>query len=152
MIDSKYYSELIINKTASDLDSGYIFVPWTFSEHSEESLKGYNDFMKQYHLKHKYCPLCGSEKYSKTLMGYPLYNDKKEEYKDLNRCTCSDCGNRHVYHDRVGKASVTEQMCYILSHSPAPKPIPENIVEEVERNYKELIDMINTEFKINKKL
>ena len=77
MVDSKYYSKILVNKTTSDLESGYIFVPWTFSEHTEESLKDYNDFMSIYKSKHRYCPVCGSERHTSTLMGYVLNSDKR---------------------------------------------------------------------------
>ena len=57
--------------------------------------------MNEYHEKHKHCPKCGSKGYMSTLMGYVLHMDKKDDYKDLNNCTCSDCGDHHTTHDRV---------------------------------------------------
>jgi hypothetical protein len=36
-----------------------------------------------------------------TLVGYIFDLNKAEEYKDKNNCTCSDCGDEHIYHDRV---------------------------------------------------
>ena len=32
---------------------------------------------------------------------YILYTDKLENYKDLNNCTCSSCGDKHTTHERV---------------------------------------------------
>lgn len=61
----------------------------------------YDDFMIQYHHDHKYCPKCGSEAHSTTLMGYYLDLDNKADYKDLNRCTCGDCKDIHTMHERV---------------------------------------------------
>jgi len=58
--------------------------------------------MDIYESEHKLCPNCGSDgSYSMTLKGYILNFDKKEEYKDLNICTCSECGNSHTFHERV---------------------------------------------------
>lgn len=57
--------------------------------------------LKEYSMKHRLCPICKSEKYSTTLVGY-VYNPVKE-YKDLNSCVCSNCGDRHTTHDRVEK-------------------------------------------------
>ena len=80
---------------------GLIYVPYIMKEHDEESLIEYNDFMKEYRAKHKFCPECGSEKHSTTLVGYIMKSDKRDEYKDKNICICQDCGNRHTAHDRV---------------------------------------------------
>lgn len=54
-----------------------------------------------------WCPKCGSESYSTTLVGYILNMDKKEDYKDKNRCVCQECGDVHTTHDRL---SVTPEM------------------------------------------
>ena len=61
----------------------------------------HDEFITQYNKDHKYCPNCGSERYSQTLVGYILDLDKKEQYKDRNKCTCSHCGDKHIVHDRV---------------------------------------------------
>ena len=79
----------------------YIYAPYILGEHSKKSSKEYDKFMKQYDLEHKCCPKCGSEKHVTTLVGYPLDMDKKEEYKDLNSCVCSVCGDKHSIHDRL---------------------------------------------------
>ena len=65
------------------------------------SKKEHDDFIQRYNNDHEYCPKCGSNKYSITYVGYILNLDDKESYKDLNRCICSDCGDRHTKHDRL---------------------------------------------------
>lgn len=67
---------------------------------NEQSVKSDN-FKKEYYLNHKFCPKCGNEGHSTTLVGYILDMDKKEEYKDLNNCVCSKCGDIHTAHERV---------------------------------------------------
>jgi len=57
--------------------------------------------MDTYKKQHKVCPKCGSTGHSTTLMGYILNSDKREEYKDLNSCVCSECGDKHTAHDRI---------------------------------------------------
>lgn len=61
----------------------------------------YDKFMEQYDEDHKFCPECCSEMYGCTLVGYILDLDNKDDYKNLNRCTCVDCGDCHTVHDRV---------------------------------------------------
>jgi ribosomal protein S27AE len=110
MVDGKFYSKFKITSSEeinSEMDSkmeepGYIYVPYMCQEHTEESSKAYDDFMNIYEEEHKLCPNCGDDgSYSMTLMGYILNMDKKEEYKDLNRCQCQKCGNSHTFHERV---------------------------------------------------
>jgi hypothetical protein len=36
-----------------------------------------------------------------TLAGYIVDLSKPEEYKDLNKSTCNDCGDVHTVHDRI---------------------------------------------------
>lgn len=57
--------------------------------------------MDKYRLLHEVCPNCGSREHSTTLVGYILNSDKREEYKDLNSCVCSFCGDRHTAHERI---------------------------------------------------
>jgi transcription elongation factor Elf1 len=57
--------------------------------------------MKKYHKEHEVCPKCGHKQHSTTLIGYPLFSDKREEYKDLNSCVCSNCGDKHTAHERI---------------------------------------------------
>jgi hypothetical protein len=63
----------------------------------------YDKFMKQYHEEHKCCPKCGCEEHLSSLVGYVLNLDKKDEYKDKNSCVCSNCGLKHITHDRVAE-------------------------------------------------
>jgi len=63
----------------------------------------YDIFMGKYEEDHQCCPQCGSESYTTTYMGYILDMNNKESYKDENRCTCKDCGNVHITHDRKPK-------------------------------------------------
>jgi len=113
MIDSSKYSIINIkdSSTTNIKDSstteeemknkGCVFMPYVLREHTEESLKQYKDFMKTYSKQHKYCPKCGSTEHISTLVGYPLIWDKKEEYKNLNICKCTKCGDKHSRHDRI---------------------------------------------------
>ncbi len=58
-------------------------------------------FRKQYNIDHALCPKCGGESHTSTLAGYIMHSDKLEEYKNLNDCRCSQCGDKHTTHDRV---------------------------------------------------
>jgi phenolic acid decarboxylase len=107
-INVDYYKKIrfegafLTNDEDKDSEQGIIYVPWVIKDHTEESLKEYNDFMEVYHEQHKFCPNCGCEgNYSFTLMGYMLNMDKKDEYKDLNICNCQKCKNTHTFHERV---------------------------------------------------
>ena len=101
LIDGSRYSIVAIQKSEDTQEAGVIWVPYTFTEHNEESSKEYDKFMKEYHSKHECCPKCGGKQYTTTLIGYILNRDKKDEYKDLNRCFCTACGDVHTAHDRV---------------------------------------------------
>ena len=57
--------------------------------------------LTQYHNNHKLCPKCKSKAHTSTLVGYILDKEKPDQYKDLNRCTCLNCGNIHTTHDRI---------------------------------------------------
>lgn len=57
--------------------------------------------LKQYHNNHKLCPKCKSKAHTSTLVGYILDKENPDQYKDLNRCTCLNCGNIHTTHDRI---------------------------------------------------
>jgi hypothetical protein len=61
----------------------------------------YNKFMKAYNLAHECCPQCGSKMCTTSLVGYLLDLSKKDDYKDLNKCSCYDCGDKHIMHERV---------------------------------------------------
>lgn len=53
---------------------------------------------QQYYDSHKYCPACGSDKYSTTYMGYLFTN--LNEFKDENSVRC-ECGWEGIHHDLV---------------------------------------------------
>lgn len=111
MIDGEFYgkinveNQLIIKSLTEDEiregKQGYVLAPYILGEHTEESSKQYSEFMREYHNKHKYCPKCGGEQHTTTLVDYILNWDKKNEYKDMNRCVCTKCGDNHSTHDRV---------------------------------------------------
>lgn len=61
------------------------------------------DFRKEYHKLHECCPKCGETSYGTTLVSYVMYDDNLEAYKDLNDCTCVNCGDKHTTHERVPK-------------------------------------------------
>ena len=72
-------------------------------ETMEKQSLEHDKFKKEYKLKHQFCPKCGHSSCTTTLVAYVLYLDKKEDYKDLNRCECLNCGDRHSAHDRIEK-------------------------------------------------
>lgn len=80
---------------------GFIWVPWIMETHTKESQGEYDKFMNDYQENHLYCPKCGYDYYESTLVGYVLVRGKENEYKDLNKCKCSKCGDKHTKHDRV---------------------------------------------------
>jgi superfamily II helicase len=100
-INPDFYCTMSILENVSKDDSGVIFAPYVLVEHTEESLKEYHKFMDKYKKKHAVCPKCGAAEHSTTIMGYVLNSDKKEEYRDLNNCVCSNCGDKHTTHDRI---------------------------------------------------
>jgi len=65
--------------------------------------KEYIDFMRLYKKAHKCCPQCNSENYTTTLAAFILDLNNKDDYQDLNKCECTDCGDKHLAHDRVPK-------------------------------------------------
>jgi len=62
----------------------------------------YDIFMGKYEEEHQCCPQCGSELYRTTDIDlrYCVDMNNKESYKDNNKCTCTDCGDVHIRHDR----------------------------------------------------
>jgi len=60
----------------------------------------YDKFMDKYEKEHALCPKCGEENHRSTLVGYAFDSSNPEEYKDLNRCTCMECGDIHTTHER----------------------------------------------------
>ena len=105
MIYKSRYSVVNINDnkmTEEEMkERGYIFVPYLCVEHTEESSKEYDNFMEEYNKQHECCPKCGATEHMSTLVGYVLNWDKKDEYKDMNRCECMKCYDKHSTHDRV---------------------------------------------------
>jgi len=99
IIDGKLYS--IVENEHLDDKAIYVLAPYTIDEHTEESLRRYDEFMCEYEDKHRYCPKCGHDDHTSTLVGYILDWGKKDEYKDMNRCVCIKCGDKHSKHDRV---------------------------------------------------
>jgi RNase P subunit RPR2 len=61
----------------------------------------YETFMMEYRIKHEVCPKCGTKPHMSTLVGYTFNSSEPESYKDLNRCTCTNCDDVHTYHDRI---------------------------------------------------
>ena len=111
-IDKSRYSVVNINNELSEeemKENGYVYVPYICVESSEESSKQYDDFMKKYREEHKYCPNCGHDSCSTTLMGYIFNMGKPEEYQDKNRCQCTECGDVHIYHDRLSQKNMKNQ-------------------------------------------
>lgn len=70
-------------------------------EKFEETHKKVEAFRKQYRIDHAACPKCGATSHMSTLAGFIMIADKLDEYKDLNDCTCSSCGDKHTAHERV---------------------------------------------------
>lgn len=95
--DGKTY---IIHKSA-EVDSGVVWMPFVMVESDGKPDDVYENFMKEYRLKHAVCKICGSKEYNTTLVGYMFDRTKPEEYKDNNRCTCMKCGNVSSHHERI---------------------------------------------------
>lgn len=63
----------------------------------------YDEFMEKYHKEHSLCPKCKGKACKTTLVGYTFNYNNPESYKDLNKCTCLECGDKHLKHDRISK-------------------------------------------------
>lgn len=98
--DGKYIPPLTQEDIKNE-NPGYILAPYTMEMHTEESLKDYKEFMAKYRKKHEVCPKCGERGHLTTLMSFIMYSDRRDEYKNLNACECSECGDRHTAHDRI---------------------------------------------------
>lgn len=68
-------------------------------QHQRE--QDYQSFMNQYKKDHALCPKCKHTSHYSTLVGYTYIAEHKENFKDLNDCTCTHCGDKHTYHERV---------------------------------------------------
>jgi hypothetical protein len=57
----------------------------------------------KYYEAHKYCPKCGYEHYTSTLVGIRINGnpDDMNSYTDPNKATCGLCADIHTVHDRV---------------------------------------------------
>ena len=100
-IDGKPTTKYLTKEEFKEGKQGYMLAPYVLGEHSKESSKRYDDFMKKYHKQHECCPKCGNKQHTTTLVGYVLNWNKKEEYRDMNRCKCLKCGDKHSTHDRI---------------------------------------------------
>jgi len=110
-VDSKFYQIVKMSGNTSYVAPtkeqeefglpGYIYLPYILAEHTEKSLKDHKKFMVKYKKEHEVCPKCGDKGHSSTLMGYIMHSDKRNEYKDLNRCVCLKCGDQHTMHERI---------------------------------------------------
>lgn len=109
MIDKSRYSIVDINDiklTEEEIkDNNYVFLPYICVEYSDNS-KQYDEFMEEYYKQHECCPKCGQEEHSSTLVGYVFDHNKKDEYKDMNRCECMNCGDNHSIHDRICSSEI----------------------------------------------
>ena len=63
--------------------------------------KSYDEFMLDYNELHAACPKCGALAHSTTLVSYIVNMDEPGEYKDKNKCRCSNCDDIHIVHNRV---------------------------------------------------
>jgi hypothetical protein len=116
MVDDKFYEKIKVENVSNikyltedefkDGKQGYVLAPYIMGEHTEESLKEYNEFMDEYHKQHECCPKCGATEHALTYVGYVLNWDKKDEYKDMNRCECMKCGDKHSAHDRIKSINI----------------------------------------------
>lgn len=107
-MENKYDNEFVRKQLYDAYGKPKGFTYEGFSDELDKMVKEFNeqsvendDFKKEYNEKHKLCPKCGAIQHSSTLVAYILYSDKKEEYKDLNACVCSECGDKHTAHDRI---------------------------------------------------
>ena len=105
--------ETACEKNEKKDDGGFIYAPFIpvepchliTNETTQEEIRSWDpeayDFRENYAKQHRVCPKCGSRNFSTTLVGYPLYKDHMETYKDLNRIECYNCGWKGVRHDLV---------------------------------------------------
>lgn len=105
-VNSDFYGIVNVEKLDSkeadlnDKGQGYIWAPYIIS-YTDKSSDEYDKFMSDYHIAHEACPQCGETSHMSTLVGYVLNMEHKEDYKNLNRCTCDNCGDIHTCHERV---------------------------------------------------
>lgn len=70
---------------------------------AEELQKIRKEFMDKYEEEHALCPKCKGKAVKTTLLGFTFSYDYPETYKDLNKCTCLECGDKHLKHERLPK-------------------------------------------------
>ena len=90
----------VVHKSAP-AEPGFVYAPFVMCEHTEETLKEYNDIMDKYRAQHRCCPICSSRNYSTTLVGFFLDANHPDDYKDRNSVHCLDCGWKGIVHDLV---------------------------------------------------
>lgn len=61
----------------------------------------YKRFMRDYNKLHRACPKCGSTRYTVTLVPFPFDFKDPYSYKDENLCKCINCGDVHIFHNRI---------------------------------------------------
>lgn len=92
----------ICKKEAEEKSKMYVeFVCLECEDRMMESHKKSEEFRKQYREAHAACPKCGGTSHYSTLAGYILDMSKPEAYQDKNECNCTQCGDKHIAHDRV---------------------------------------------------
>lgn len=94
------YEKIIISGSNEPLKHGLVYMPYLVVE-SKGPSKEYEEFMFEYNKLHATCPKCRALSFNCTLMGHVLDMSKKENYKDLNTCTCLSCGDIHTVHERI---------------------------------------------------
>lgn len=102
--------QAVIVKKGPAHESGFYDAPYNIMMESDNRIER-DAFMEKYSKDHQVCPKCGSENHSSTFVGYVLIIP--EQYKDLNICTCGDCGDKHTCHSRVSKEQFKKNGIYI---------------------------------------
>lgn len=115
-VNPNFYSTISLSGSSAppseniskDGGPGYVMAPFTIKTSTKGPSKAYKKFMKAYRAQHELCPKCGSKNHESTLMGFVLNMDMKDEYKDLNRCKCMNCGDTHTAHERISRKEFEE--------------------------------------------
>jgi transcription elongation factor Elf1 len=76
-------------------------------ENLEEENIIMNDVYKEYYRLHKYCPNCGSNSITSTLLGY-FFKDLKSA-KDNNKADCGNCKWIGIVHNLIENNNVKEK-------------------------------------------
>lgn len=91
--------KIISEKEMSHLYSSPVCFDCANKEH--HSRLEYDSFMNQYHKDHALCPKCKNSGHTSTLAAYAYHIGKPDEYKNLNTCECTRCGDKHTTHERI---------------------------------------------------